>query len=195
MKVKLMAPPWGSPDLNSEISEAIEIIGDDVWKDASILFSAEREAKMRMGKSAPKGMQRYLNEIFTKRFNANGWDGDSGYFVKNKTWIRITFRHQMSLGADILDALKVHKIEGMDLVVILAADQDTLKIITPNDAPALISYEKLQKEIFSLNGAIDIPLLIGELSPLTSASGDINLELKKKRLRDVSIPQKVKHNR
>lgn len=191
MKTKLLAPPWVKTDLTEELKEAIEIIGQDVWKEASIRFSAEREVKLRAGKSAPKGMQRYLNEVLTEHFSEKGWDGDSGYFFKNKTWIRITFRHQMSLGADILDAIKVCKIEGMEVAAILAANKSTLTVVSPNDASALVSFEKLQSEVLSLNGAIDIPLLIGELTPLTSASTAINAELKKNRPRDVSVPQKT----
>ena len=115
--------------------------------------------------------------------------GEAGYFFKDKTWVRVTFRHQMSLGSDILDAIKVCKKEGIQQAVILAANRRTLKIISPNDAPAIVSFEKLEKEIMSLNGALDIPLIIGELSPMSSASEDINNELRKSRPRDISIPQ------
>lgn len=188
MRIRLLAPPWDKPNLTEEALEAIEIIGKDIWKEASIRFSAERDLKIKMGKSAPKGMQRYLNEVLVERFDAYGWEGDAGYFFKNKTWIRATFRHQMSLGSDILDAIKVCKIEGMELAMILAANRSTLDVISPNDAAAIVSFEKLEKEILSLNGALDIPLLIGELTPMTSASKDINAELKKNRPRDMTIP-------
>lgn len=188
MKTRLLAPPWCKPDLTEESLEAIKLIADDVWKEASIRFSAERDAKIKAGKSAPKGMQRYLNEVFVDRFTSNGWAGGSGYFFKNKTWVRITFRHQMSLGSDFLDALKVCKIEGMEQALILAADRKTLDLISPNDAAAIVSFEKLEKELISLNGAFDIPLLIGELTPFSSASNDINRELKKARPRDITIP-------
>ena len=191
MKVRLFAPPWAKPELTAEAEEAFTVIADNVWKDASVLFSAERDAKNKAGKSAPKGMQRYLNEVFVKRFSSYDWFGDSGYFFKNKTWVRITFRHQMSLGSDILDALKVCKIEGMELAIILAANRATLNIISPNDASAIVSFEKLEKEILSLNGALDIPLLIGELTPLTTASDDIVAELYKQRPRDFTIPIKL----
>ena len=184
-----MASPWAKPQLTRETAEAIELLQDNVWKEASVLFAAEREAKMRSGQSAPKGMQRYLNSVITKRFTSKGWIGEAGYFFKDKTWIRITFRHQMSLGSDILDAMKVCKNEGMQQAVILAADRKTLDLISPNDAAAIVSFEKLEREIFSLNGAIDIPLLFGELSPMSSASCDINDELRKARPRDISVPQ------
>lgn len=190
MKTKLVASPWISPQLTNETIEAIDIIKDDVWKEASIVFAAEREAKIESGKSAPKGMQRYLNEVLVKKFNSKGWIGDAGYFFKNRTWIRITFRHQMSLGSDILDAIKVCKKEGMQQAVILAANRKTLDLISPNDSAAIVSFEKLEREILNLNGALDIPLLIGELSQFSSASNDINVELKKARPRDVSVPQK-----
>ena len=191
MRVRLVAAPWTTPILTNEANEAIKIIGNDVWRDASILFYAARDTKVREGKSAPKGMQRFLNEILTQRFDEKGWEGDSGYFVKEKTWIRITFRHQMSLGSDFLDALKVCKKEGIELAIILAANRKTLQLISPNDAAALVSFEKLMNEVMSLDGAMDIPLIIGELTPLTSASTDINRELLKERPRDVSVPYYV----
>ncbi len=60
MKTRLLAPPWTKPTLTDETSEALKIISSNVWKDASVRFSAERDAKIKAGKSAPKGMQRYL---------------------------------------------------------------------------------------------------------------------------------------
>lgn len=189
MRVRLFAPPWGNQALTEEAQEAIAIIGDDVWKEASIRFFAVRDAKIRAGQSAPKGMQKYLNEVLYEKFVGNGWEGEAGYYFKNETWIRITFRHQMSLGSDIVDAIKVCKIEKMKIALILAASRKTLTVISPNDAAALVSFEKLQNEIISLNGAIDIPLVYGELTTMTSASQDINDELLKGRPRDVSVPQ------
>ena len=188
MKTNLYVAPWTKPELTDEAKEAIKIISDDVWKEASIRYAAERDVKIRAGKSAPKGLQRFINEVLSEKFLANGWEGDSGYFYKNQTWIRITFRHQMSLGSDFIDAVKVCKKEGMKLAIIMAANHETLKLISPNDASAIISYEKLANEVMNLCGAIDIPLLIGELTPFTSASSDVNAELRKERPRDVTIP-------
>ena len=193
MRAKLYAAPWCMPKLTNEGLEAVEIIGDDVWRDASIQFAATRDAKVKTGKSAPKGMQRYLNDILAQRFLKKGWDGDAGYFVKGKTWVRITFRHQMSLGSDIVDAIKVCKKEGVELAMILAATRSTLNLVSPNDAAALVSFEKLQREVMSLEGAIDIPLVIGELTPMTSASRDVNAELLKERPRDIYVPFRRKN--
>jgi hypothetical protein len=66
-------------------------------------------------------------------------------------------------------------------------------IDTPFNSQSLrktVSFEKLEREIKSLNGALDIPLLFGELTPMSSASSDINEELKKARPRDISVPQR-----
>lgn len=188
MNVRLVAPPWGAPALNEELEEAIKVLNDNIWRDSSIQFYSVRNSKQKMGKSAPKGMQRFLNDVLKERFQSYGWIGEAGYFFKNKTWIRITFRHQMSLGSDILDAIKVCKKENMDVAVIMAANRQTLDLISPNDSAAIVSFEKLQREVVSLDGAIDIPLIIGELTPRTSASEDINYELLKDRPRDISIP-------
>lgn len=188
MKLRLVSAPWTTPKITEELVEAQKIIADDVWKEASINFYAVREAKLNNGKSAPKGMQRYINEILDSKFRNAGWEGDAGYYFKNKTWIRVTFRHQMSLGSDFINALKVCKKDDMELAVIIAASIDTLKIISPNDANAIVSFDKLLNEMMSLDGVIDIPLMIGELTPLTVASTGINKELIKERPRDISVP-------
>lgn len=194
MKLVLVPAKWYTPTITKEFQEAVEIIGDDVWKEASIKFYASREAKIRAGAIAPKGMQKFINEVLDYKFKSKGWDGDSGYYFKNKTWIRITFRHQMSLGSDFINALKVCKKEGIELAIILAANKETLKIISPNDAGAIISSEKLINEMMSLDGVIDIPLIIGELIPYTFAPNGISKEILKKRPRDISIPKDSKKN-
>ena len=65
---------------------------------------------------------------------------------RNRPWLRITFRHQMSLGSDVVDALKVCRKGGMTEAAILAASDQFLDVISPNDARALVSYEKLRRE-------------------------------------------------
>lgn len=95
----------------------------------------------------------------------------------------------MSLGSDIVDAMKVCKKEGIQLAIILAASRNALDVISPNDAAALVSFEKLEREIIGLNGVTDIPLIIGELTPSSSASEAINDSLRKSRPRDVTVPK------
>ena len=188
MKVTLYAPPWGAPDMTDEGAEALEILADNVWSDSSTKFYAERSAKLGMGKRAPKGMQATLNRVMVDKFKARDWYAESGYFIKENTWIRVTFRHQMSLGSDIVDAQRVCARSGIKLAMILAADNDTLKIISPNDANAIVSFEKLQREILDLDGVIDIPLAYGKLTPLTHASRAIESLLLINRPRDITLP-------
>lgn len=194
MNVRLVSAPWIKVKFNDELEEMIEIMNNNIWKESSIKFYSLRDSMMKAGKSAPKGMQKFINNVLEEHFKENGWYGNAGYFFKNKTWVRITFRHQMSLGSDIIDALKVCKKEGMEVAVILAANRKTLNLISPNDAAALVSFEKLENEIASLDGAIDIPLIIGELTPRTSASEDIRQELIKSRPRDIYVPANAKEN-
>ena len=189
MKVELFAPPWGAPTMTAEGREVSEILSDDVWSEASTLFYAERDAKLQMGKRAAKGMQATLNKILIKKFSSRGWYAEAGYFIKESTWVRVTFRHQMSLGSDIVDAQKVCARSGIELAMILAADRETLKIISPNDAAALVSFEKVEREILDLNGVISIPLVYGRLTPHTHAARASENQLLISRPRDKTIPQ------
>ena len=188
MEMRLFSAPWASPVMTPEAAEAVDIVGNNLWADASVRFYAERDAKLRAGQRAPKGMQGTLNALLESRFGEAGWLGDSGCFVKRETWIRMTFRHQMSIGSDIIDAIKACKKEGVKLAIIAAADEETLKTITPNDAKALVSFEKLRREVQSLDGALDIPLVIARLSPKSRASKAIDDELRRERPRDLTIP-------
>ena len=87
MRASLFCAPWVNTTPTKETKEALEIMGDNVWRDASIHFIAEREYKLSIGKNAPKGMQRYLNEVLDTRFSYNEWFSDSGYYFKGQTWI------------------------------------------------------------------------------------------------------------
>lgn len=189
MKVQLFAPPWGLPEMTAEGAEAIDIIADNLWADSATQFYSERDAKLRMGKRAAKGMQATLNKVLVEKFTSRDWYAEAGYFMKGDTWVRVTFRHQMSLGSDIIDAQKVCAKFGIKLAMILAADRMTLNIISPNDAAALVSFEKLEREIMDLEGVIDIPLVYGKLTPLTHASRAIENQLLKDRPRDITLPQ------
>lgn len=170
-------------------TEAIKILGDNLWADAATQFYAERDAKLRMGKRAAKGMQATLNKLLVERFERFDWYAEAGYFMKGSTWVRVTFRHQMSLGSDIVDAQKVCARSGINLAMILAADRSTLNVISPNDAAALVSFEKLQRAIIDLDGVIDIPLVYGKLTPHTHASRAVENQLLIERPRDRTVPQ------
>lgn len=189
MRVQLFAPPWGAPEMTEEGREAVRILGDNVWSDAALRFYAERDAKLQMGYRAAKGMQGTLNKVLKKKFEEYDWYAEAGYFIKGDTWVRVTFRHQMSLGSDIIDAQKVCARSGIKLAMIMAADRATLNTISPNDASALVSFEKLEREILDLNGVINIPLVYGKLTPLTRASRAVENQLLVDRPRDITVPQ------
>lgn len=53
---------------------------------------------------------------------------------------------------------------------------------------ALVSFEKLRSLALDLDGAMDIPLLIGELTPMTLAPSDIDAEMRRERRRDTTAP-------
>ena len=172
MRVALQAPPWPVPQPTAELVDALGVLSDRVWSEAAVRFYAERSAKVRRGMRAPKGMQGELNRVISERMEAGGWLGNEGRYAKGRTWVRVTFRHQMSLGSDLVDAMKMCRKEGYELAVILAADTSTLRTISPNDAGAIISFEKLRIAVAELNGVTDIPLLIGCLTPQSTPPRD-----------------------
>ncbi len=188
MRVTLQAPPWGAAQPSPALQSALRLLADDVWSETAVRYYADREAKLRRARRAPKGMQSELNRVISERFAAEGWIGCDGRFAKERTWIRITFRHQMSLGSDLIDAMKMCEKERYELAVILAADAKTLRLISPNDAAALVSFEKLRIAVADLEGVTDIPLLIGSLTPQSMPSTEVAQALLEGRPRDTTVP-------
>lgn len=76
----------------------------------------------------------------------------------------------------------------MGLAVIIAASRETLDVITPNDAAAPVSFEKLRSLALDLDGAMNVPLPIGELTPMTLAPSDIDAEMRREHPRDNTVP-------
>ena len=188
MRVTLLSAPWYQEPPAPALVEACEVLGDRTWRDAAVGFYAERAARVRRGRSAPKGMQLELNKVVAQRLEGAGWAGADGRFAKDQTWIRVTFRHQMSLGSDILDAARLCAREGYLQAAILAAESGFLRVISPNDYGALVSFEKLRIAVAELQGVLDIPLFLGALSPKSVVPPDIVAELRKERPRDKTVP-------
>lgn len=188
MRVTLLPAPWYEEPPTQELLEACEILGDGTWREAAVGFYAERAARVRRGRSAPKGMQMELNKVVSGRLGDAGWAGADGRYAKEQTWVRVTFRHQMSLGSDILDAARLCAREGYVQAAILAAESGFLRVISPNDHHALVSFEKLRIAVAELQDVLDIPLFMGALSAQSTVPPDIAAELRKERPRDRTIP-------
>ncbi len=169
MKVRLVRPSWHKSEPTSETIEGINLL-DGVWREATNLFIIQGELRRGLGKSEPLGIQPFLNDAILQRFMDAGWTGSEGRFFKEKTWLRITFRHQMSLGSDFYDAIRLPKAEDIEQCVILAADEDFLRVITPRDWRSLCSFSKLSAHLAQMEGSFDPPLFIGELKPSSALS-------------------------
>ena len=173
MKATVTKAPWVNDDLTPESLAALELI-DGSWREACSRFVTMSQIKVSAGKSAPKGIQFFLNEVLTERFVEAGWDADDSRFRLNSTWVRVTFRHQMSLGSDLLDAVRLSSMGGVTQCLILAAGNEFLRIITPSDAMAICSAEKFVSQVARLNGAISAPIFIGELAPSSKLSTPVS---------------------
>ena len=172
MKVALENAPWYPGKVTEDAKAGISLL-NGVWREATLEFHAIRALRQRNGGTEPKGVQKFLNQSIDSRFEEAGWDGSDGRFRRGSTWMRVTFRHQMSLGSDFLDALWLSRKEGVSQCLILAAPLEFLKIITPNDAGALTSYEKVMQKVALLNGIYDVPLILGCLTPQSEVSTTI----------------------
>jgi hypothetical protein len=187
MRAILENAPWIAGN-HTVMPEGLGDILLGSWAEAATDFYAVRLAKESNRAKAPKGVQPFINKVLDRRFLEAEWEGASGRYWRDGTWVRITFRHQMSLGSDLLDALKVCRKSGFDQAIILAADLPFLRTISPNDAGALTSYEKLRIELAELNGCIEFPLAIGRLQPKSSLPPRVAALVLRGRPRDEYMP-------
>jgi hypothetical protein len=149
--------------LASRYLSEIKSILDGAWSTASDLFSARNHARTEQNRTPRVGKQSDLNEVLQARFEENLWHGSDGRFFKDSNWIRFSFRHSMSLGSDFLEAFRVHKLEGYQVVCLMYADEILLKKIWPSGGQALCSFEKSSAYWSQLNSILDMPLVIGRL--------------------------------
>jgi hypothetical protein len=183
MRTRLEPAPWNQAEPNKDLLEAVNLISQGTWAEAATEFYAARLSALRSGKATPKGIQRFLNRVLDRRFTDEGWNAEDGRYSNENVWLRVTFRHQMSLGSDFIDALKVSVREGASQVAIAAASFDFLELISPNDKHVLTSFEKLRVETAALGGCLDIPLFIGRLEPASVLPQEVARFLQKERPR------------
>jgi hypothetical protein len=93
----------------------------------------------------------------------------------------------MSLGSDLLEALRLVKREAVVEVAIFAASRRFLDVVTPNDANTVISFEKLTAACDELVGCLDFPLFLGLLEPGTDLPPEIEESLRRPRPRDLLL--------
>ena len=164
MKVTVQKATWYKNDLTPESVEAINLL-NGVWREACNHFAASTNLRTANKKSGPMGIQQFINQTIDERFLESGWEGQNARFRKSSTWVSISFRHQMSLGSDLYNALWLWKRGDVKQVLLLAATLDFLRVITPKDAGSLTSFEKYAAALSHMTGAFDPPIVIGALEP------------------------------
>lgn len=162
MKVTIQKPVWHNDTLTQESVEAINLL-NGVWRDACSNFAATTNMRLANGKKAPMGIQQFINDEIDDRFLDAGWEGGDAKFRKSDTWVLISFRHQMSLGSDLYNALWLCKQGGIKQALLLAGTLDFLRVVTPLDATSLTSFERYAAAISQMNGAFNPPIIIGAL--------------------------------
>jgi len=163
VRAELYIPEWlDAPDVDlSKVNEVLE----GSWAEAATNYAAEWTAQRSVGKRGPVGIQKFLNSVIDRRFQKAGWNAYASTYSSNQLWFRVTFRHQMSAGSNFLEGLKAVGRYDFRVAVIAAATRDFLEIISPADAPALTSFEKVKAELNDLKGLITTPILVAALHP------------------------------
>lgn len=164
MKVSIQKATWYQEQLSPESVEAIELLSG-VWREACGHFAVATATKLAKGKKGPMGIQQFLNDVIDERFLSSGWEGKNAKFRKNDTWVSISFRHQMSLGSDLYNALWLWKRGNVKQILLLAGTLDFLRVVTPLDATSLASFERFAAAMSQMTGAFEPPMIVGALEP------------------------------
>lgn len=162
-------------------SSFLDSINDElhsIWANAASAFFARHVALNSLPSKQPKGVQAFINECLEETLPEYGWEGGDGRFIKNGVWLRITFRNQMSIGSDFMDALLLAHRENVEALIIAAPSMDFARVITPKDVNSIVTYEKLEEYFARANPLFQIPLAIGRLEAAGNLSPDIQRVLK-----------------
>lgn len=182
MKANLQRAPWYEGEPTVETIAALELLSG-TWREAAMRFTSIREIRMAARRPEPMGIQTFLNQVLDEKFKEAGWDGSESRYRLRDTWFRVTFRHQMGLGSDLLDATRLSALEGVKQCVILGAPLNFLKVISPKDAGSLSSFEKIAFQVARLDGAVAPPLLVGSLIPESKIPANVYDQVFGKRLK------------
>lgn len=140
MRVDFREPIGGLPPTKE--LETIPMALSGVWDTAVAQFEASNFVKVHRGNKPSLGMQGQLNDAIDLGFQDQGWSGSDGRYAKGNTWVRVSFRHSMSLGSDFLDAQRQIVLEGFEQVALIYAHQHLLKQISRKDGGSLCSFER-----------------------------------------------------
>jgi hypothetical protein len=140
---------------------------EGVWANAADEYAAEFMGKRSVGGKTPRGMQKHVNAAIQKRLYELGWEGVDGRYHKGDEWLRVSFRHSMSLGSDLLDAARMHFVEGFKKITLIGASESFLATISPADCKALCSADDYRAQAKLNEFALEIPFGIGTLEPVS----------------------------
>jgi hypothetical protein len=147
----------------AEILEVADCL-KGAWESASAAFEAANLSRLARGKKPSSGMQAYLTDAIDFGFKSHGWSGSDGRYSKNDTWVRVSFRHAMSLGSDFLDAQRQIQLEDYAQVALVYAHQALLKRISPKDGGSLCSFERAALLVHDVETfSPELPIWIGRL--------------------------------
>lgn len=189
MKLELEPAYWHAADPLPDFKDLAGVLVDGVWSEAARRFHEKRQSQIAAGRPAPKGAQAFINHVIGERLVSAGWAWDRGRASRNQVWVRFSFRHQMSLGSDLWEALQCHITGRFSQVAVIMADEGFLEVITPNDAKALCSFSKLQRSVRESHPPCEFPLFLGRLLPASEPPSEVEAALRfLPRLRDRGVP-------
>ena len=188
MRLTYTPAPWTDQVPCDALMELVGVFQEGLWRQAATEYFEEKTKAKQAGKVGPQGVQSFLNRIIDERMEENDWKGGQGRFTKEDAWARVTFRHQMSLEADLIDALYENKRQGASQTAIIAGANDFLRVVSPNDWRALCSDEKFKLACQRLDGCLDFPLFIGRLEPFSELPKEVAALVNAPRPRGRTVP-------
>ena len=155
--------PYGLDKSMDNPLSSLNSILTGTWEESNQIFQASNSARIAQNKKKKVGLQSDLNALITQKLIDAGWEGEEGRFFRDGSWIRISFRHYMSQGADLLEAYSVFKRENFKQIALIYGEDAFLKSVWPGGHSALCSYEKAVSMWSQYEEILPMPLILGKI--------------------------------
>jgi hypothetical protein len=175
MKYDWYAHRYADIILNSDYSikqEIEKIVHSIDFVNVVIEYEKENERRINSGKKKAQGKQMIINTLFRKEFSKCGWELEKNVFNdptndlvldfwKRSIGVDVAFNHRSFIGGDLLRLQAAAEVKNViNVGIYICPTKDFAKIVSPNDASSMVSYERSKWYLENFYPIITAPILL-----------------------------------
>jgi len=175
MKYEWYAHRFADVILNSDYSlkqEIEKIIHSIDFAEVLSEYEKENDRRIKEGKKKAQGKQIIINKLFRKEFSKYEWELEKNVFNdptndlvldfwKRSVGVDIAFNHRSFIGGDLLRLQAAAEVKNVIKVgVYVCPIKEFTKVVSPNDASSMVSYERVKWYLENFYPIITAPILL-----------------------------------